>query len=169
MSSKCIFIFRRDLRLCDNTTLIYALKNYDLVLPVFIFDYNQLHESKNNFFIQAQNEAVADLNKYLHKKKSRLCYFSGKPFKIISYLIKNYNPNAVAFNNDYSNNIEVVQLGLENGADHSNCLYSNNLEVVQLGLKYLKEEGGIIIGDEIESTNINILLWLNHFFQKVKF
>ena len=103
MPTKCIFIFRRDLRLCDNTTLIYALKNYDLVLPVFIFDYNQLHESNNSFFIQAQNEAVADLNKYLQKKKSRLCCFYGKPFKIISYLIKNYQPNAIAFNNDYSN------------------------------------------------------------------
>jgi deoxyribodipyrimidine photo-lyase len=100
--TKCIFIFRRDLRLYDNTTLIYVLNKYDLVLPVFIFDYNQLHNSKNNFFIQAQNEAVADLNFYLKKKGSRLCCFYGKPHKVISYLIKNYQPNAVAFNNDYS-------------------------------------------------------------------
>lgn len=100
--TKCIFIFRRDLRLCDNTTLIYVLKKYDLVLPVFIFDYNQLHESTNNFFIEAQNEAVADLNSYLKKKGSRLCCFYGKPHKVVSYLIKNYQPNAIAFNNDYS-------------------------------------------------------------------
>ena len=78
MPTKCIFIFRRDLRLCDNTTLIHVLKNFDLVLPVFIFDYNQLHESNNSFFIQAQNEAVADLNKYLQKKKIKTMLFLWK-------------------------------------------------------------------------------------------
>ena len=43
---KSIFIFRRDLRLFDNTTLIHADKNGNSIIPIFIFDPHQL-EDKN--------------------------------------------------------------------------------------------------------------------------
>ena len=43
-----LFIFTRDLRLEDNNGLIRALKNSTNVLPVFIFDANQITD-KNTY------------------------------------------------------------------------------------------------------------------------
>ena len=99
----CIFIFRRDLRLVDNKTLIKALKTYDKVLPVFIYDSKQI---KNPFasqhFLAAQEEGLDDLHSYLQKKGSKLHRFYGKVLKVVQYLISEYKPSAIAFNKDYS-------------------------------------------------------------------
>jgi len=46
-----ISIFRRDLRLEDNSTLIHALQNSSKVLPLLIFDPFQL-KPKNSYFSQ---------------------------------------------------------------------------------------------------------------------
>jgi deoxyribodipyrimidine photolyase len=43
---KSLFIFRRDLRLEDNTALINALKSLECIIPCFILDPRQV-ESKN--------------------------------------------------------------------------------------------------------------------------
>ena len=45
-----LFIFTRDLRLEDNSGLIEALKNSDKVLPVFIFDANQITDNNSLSF-----------------------------------------------------------------------------------------------------------------------
>lgn len=101
---KCIFIFRRDLRLTDNTGLIEVLKKYKKVLPVFIYDHNQFTSPhKSAVFTEYQEGALADLDSYLRAKGSRLCKFYGTPHKVVAYLIKKYSPDAVAFNVDYSN------------------------------------------------------------------
>jgi len=47
---RAIFIFRRDLRLDDNTALLQALKNSETVIPCFIFDPRQIHEDRNPFY-----------------------------------------------------------------------------------------------------------------------
>ena len=39
-----LFIFTRDLRLIDNTTLNLALKNSKKVIPIFILNPSQLNE-----------------------------------------------------------------------------------------------------------------------------
>ena len=39
---KSLFLFRRDLRLEDNTGLIFALKNSSSVIPAFIFTPEQI-------------------------------------------------------------------------------------------------------------------------------
>lgn len=45
-----LFIFRRDLRLDDNTGLLKALSLAEEVYPVFIFDPRQIHQSRNDYF-----------------------------------------------------------------------------------------------------------------------
>ena len=86
--SKCIFIFRRDLRLTDNIGLISALKKYDKVLPIFIYDHKQIKSAHcSNNFLEIQEEALADLDEYLTAKGSRLCRFYGTPYKVIKYLL----------------------------------------------------------------------------------
>ena len=47
--AKSIFIFRRDLRVNDNTALIRALETSDEVLPIFILDPEQLDAKKNRY------------------------------------------------------------------------------------------------------------------------
>ena len=41
-NKKCLFIFRRDLRLTDNTGLIEAGKRYETIIPCFIVDPRQV-------------------------------------------------------------------------------------------------------------------------------
>jgi deoxyribodipyrimidine photo-lyase len=40
-----LFIFRRDLRLQDNTALIEALRHSEQVIPCFIFDKRQIENN----------------------------------------------------------------------------------------------------------------------------
>ena len=41
-----LFIFRRDLRLVDNKSLNYALKNYKNIIPMFIFTPEQVENNR---------------------------------------------------------------------------------------------------------------------------
>ena len=47
---KSIFIFRRDIRLNDNTALIECFKKSDSLLPIFIFTPEQIDDKKNKYF-----------------------------------------------------------------------------------------------------------------------
>ena len=78
---KSLFIFRRDLRLDDNTGLLAACKNLESVIPCFIFDPTQISDSneyKSNNCIQFMIESLQDLDKQLHKHGGRLYTFYGK-------------------------------------------------------------------------------------------
>ena len=102
--AKSLFVFRRDLRLEDNTGLINALKNSKTVLPCFIFDPRQIlnnkYKSKNA--IEFMIESLIDLDKELHKKKSKLHIFSGIAEKVIEKLIKQEKIEAVYINKDHT-------------------------------------------------------------------
>ncbi len=78
---KALFIFRRDLRIDDNTGLINACKQADKVIPCFIFDPRQIGPSnkyRSNNAIQFMIESLQDLDKELKKKKGKLYLFKGK-------------------------------------------------------------------------------------------
>jgi deoxyribodipyrimidine photo-lyase len=95
-----LFIFTRDLRLEDNTGLIEALKNSDKVLPVFIFDANQITDSnsyKSNNCVQFMIECLDSLNDSLEEKGSRLFYFYSTDYEaIIRKIIKNSDKYEIA-------------------------------------------------------------------------
>lgn len=100
-----IFIFRRDLRLHDNTSLIHALNNSKKVLPIFIFDPRQLSQ-KNKYFSKNAYEfmlqSLKDLNSQLKKHNSKLFVLKGEQEKIISSLLKTKQFSAVYSNLDYT-------------------------------------------------------------------
>jgi len=111
MSSKIkykssIFIFTRDLRLYDNTSLSLALKESQLIIPIFIFNPRQLNDSnkyKSNNCIQFMCESLDELDEMLQKKGSRLYFFYGEPEIIIESLIKKYDQiESVYINMDYT-------------------------------------------------------------------
>ena len=100
-----IFIFRRDLRLIDNKGLDFAIKNFDNIIPIFIFTPEQVTK-KNKFFnenaIQFMCESLIDLDKNLKKHNSKLHFFHGDNIKILSKIIKSIDVDNIIFNMDYT-------------------------------------------------------------------
>jgi len=102
--SKTLFVFRRDLRLEDNTGLLFALENSEKVIPCFIFTPEQI---ENNPYLslralQFMIESLEDLSESLKKKKGHLYLFYGDPATIIDKLIISLSLDAVAINRDYT-------------------------------------------------------------------
>lgn len=99
-----IFIFRRDLRVFDNTALIAALKSCDKVLPIFIFDPVQV-SSKNNYksdnSIQFMIESLEDLDEQLDKS---LHIFHGFVEDVLRNLFNQYKEEDIELfvNMDYT-------------------------------------------------------------------
>jgi deoxyribodipyrimidine photo-lyase len=99
MANAC-FIFRRDLRIFDNTALIEATKKYKKITCVFIMTPEQL---KNNIYksesaIQFMYECLKELN-----QKIVLNFFYGKPTSIISKILKeNPSIHEIYVNQDYT-------------------------------------------------------------------
>ncbi len=99
-----LHIFRRDLRIEDNTALNYALEEVDLVIPTFIFDPRQ---TKNNSYRSdnAYNfmlSALSDLNNKLKKKGGKLHFFQGIAEDVIEQILGQYEVDLVTFNKDYT-------------------------------------------------------------------
>ena len=103
--NKSIFIFRRDLRLEDNTGLIAACKNSLKVIPCFILDERLLDKScekYSNFRLQFLYDCLIDLDENLRQKNSHLYFFKDTPVNIIKKITEQVKINAVFFNTDYT-------------------------------------------------------------------
>lgn len=102
---KTIFIFHRDLRLFDNTTLIEIDKITNVenhIIPVFIVDpYQVENKNKSSNCIQFMLESLVDLKLQLENYGSKLYIYYGKPWKVIEKLIDD-DTGFVAFNKDYT-------------------------------------------------------------------
>jgi deoxyribodipyrimidine photo-lyase len=113
-----IFIFRRDLRVKDNTGLYAFSKDYDIILPIFILDPHQaqLHSTNKHYFsynaLQFMLESLDSLNKQLHKLHSQLYVFTNNPLTALANIIddvqSHYDVKAVAWNHD--SNTRYAQL-----------------------------------------------------------
>jgi len=100
-----IFIFRRDLRLQDNTALNSALSQSKSVIPCFVFDPRQIddvNKYKTNNAIQFMCESLSDLDEELHKRNSKLYLFYGTPEDIIKKLLASKKIDALFINRDYT-------------------------------------------------------------------
>lgn len=102
--SLSLHIFRRDLRLHDNTALIESLKSSQTVIPCFIFDKRQIENNdyKSNNCLQFMAHSLQELDAELKKKNSQLYCFYGIAEEIIVQLIKKLNIQAVYLNRDYT-------------------------------------------------------------------
>ena len=103
--AQSLFIFRRDLRLQDNTGLNNALKQSNTVIPCFIFDPHQIGDVntyKSDNAIQFMRESLAHLDKELDKHHAKLYFFHGKAEDVIKKLITSEKIDAVFTNRDYT-------------------------------------------------------------------
>jgi len=101
-----VFLFQRDLRLNDNTTLLHAMKEGAKIIPVFIFTPEQINPSKNPYFsppaVQFMCESLTDLNQQLAKVGSHLNIFYGEHSDVLTQIYKEHPFQTIYSNEDYS-------------------------------------------------------------------
>lgn len=98
-----LFIFRRDLRLFDNTALIEADKNAKNIIPIFILDPQQIENpNRSSNCIQFMIESLIDLHQQLKKYGRKLSILYGQPWRIIEKILKSSHIGAIYTNYDYS-------------------------------------------------------------------
>lgn len=97
-----LFWHRRDLRIDDNKGLFEALKQNEIVHPIFIFDKSILDKLPNNdqriLFIYQE---IKNLKKSYQNLGSYLYVYYGEPSEIIPKIAQELNCSSVYFNNDY--------------------------------------------------------------------
>lgn len=101
---KALFIFRRDLRLEDNTGLTFALENAREVVLCFIFSPEQIENNpyRSDHCLQFMIESLEDLENEIISKGGKLYLFYDKPENIVAELIKKQHVDAVVVNTDYT-------------------------------------------------------------------
>jgi deoxyribodipyrimidine photo-lyase len=104
-----LFLFRRDLRLDDNTGLLEALELSERVLPAFVFDPRQQPDANDYFSppaFQFLVESLADLDRQLANHGGLLHRFRGLPHEVIDRLAAEHGDalglDAVFLNRDYT-------------------------------------------------------------------
>lgn len=99
-----LHIFRRDLRLQDNTALIEALRTSEQVIPCFIFDKRQIevNDFKGDHSLAFMANSLKELDTDLHGKNSMLYFFYGEAETIVDKLLSEMPIDAVFFNRDYT-------------------------------------------------------------------
>ena len=102
---KSLFLFRRDLRVDDNTGLINASKLSSKVFPGIILDDKIISKSNqkfSNYRMQFFEDCVKDLGEQLKHNKSKLYIFSGNYEEILLKIIRRLGIDAIFLNKDYS-------------------------------------------------------------------
>jgi len=100
-----LFIFRRDLRIVDNTALNLINSKCNRVFTIFIFTPEQV--TKENHFksdnaVQFMIESLKNLSADIRHNGGQLYTFFGENTKIIQQCIKAFNIDFVSFNVDYT-------------------------------------------------------------------
>ena len=102
MAERGIFLFRRDLRLQDNTGLNRALRECDKVAAVFVLDPRQIEE--HPYFsppaLRFMLESLEDLERALGRAGGRLYVAQGDPTIVVPGLIRALKASVVHVNRD---------------------------------------------------------------------
>ncbi|MGZ4953857.1 MAG: cryptochrome/photolyase family protein, partial [Methylobacter sp.] len=102
--STSLFIFRRDLRVQDNSALLEALRLSEQVIPCFIFDPRQIepypYQSKPG--LQFMVESIYDLQQQLQSAGGTLALYRALPEQVVKRLHEQQQIEAVFINRDYT-------------------------------------------------------------------
>jgi deoxyribodipyrimidine photo-lyase len=135
-----LFIFRRDLRIEDNIALANACSKCKNVYTCFIFTPEQVgkqNKYKSNSSVQFMIESLEDLSNEIRTHGGKLCLFYGKNKRVISYLIKKLDINAIFFNKDYT------PYALSRDSEVEELCNKHNIQYVMSEDYYLYEPGTI--------------------------
>ncbi len=102
--SNSLFLFRRDLRLHDNTALLEATRISAQVIPCFIFDPRQIesHPYQSKPGLQFMMQSLLDVQHQLKSAGGRLAIYKGLPDQVIIQLVEQQQIEAVFINRDYT-------------------------------------------------------------------
>ncbi len=102
--TRSLHIFRRDLRLCDNSALNAALSSSKEVVLCFIFNDAQVqeHRYRSTNGLAFMIESLEELDKEVSSKGGKLLFLHGEPGAVISRLISELAIEAVYVNKDYT-------------------------------------------------------------------
>jgi len=124
-SNIAIFIFRRDLRLVDNTTLNLIRSNYKniKILPIFIFNKNQIDKTKNSYY---SANSVQFLFESLDELPEINFYYSDNDLNILKILKDTYKSSlkVIGFNKDYT------PFAIKRDTDIKNWCQSNKIDFI---------------------------------------
>ncbi|QKR01053.1 deoxyribodipyrimidine photo-lyase [Metallosphaera tengchongensis] len=97
---RCGFIFRRDLRLEDNTCLSRALDECEEVIPLFILDPRQVENNpyKSPFALGFMLDTLLELNERLEQMGSKLHVIKG----VAEEVVKDLSLDKIYVNEDYT-------------------------------------------------------------------
>ncbi len=157
MNKKTLFLFRRDLRLDDNTGLIQSLINSETVIPCFIYDINLIKNSKvQNYRWDFLNQSLNDLNDQLELKKSNLQIFIGNPSEIIKKIICDQKIDSVFCNIDFSEYSKKRDEKIFNVCQKHDVSFHGYLDFLLLN------------PNEIKTNELKPYTIYSHFFKKAK-
>ncbi len=102
--AKSLFLFRRDLRVFDNTGLNAALRQSEQVLACFILDPRQIepHPYQSQPGLQFMLDALADLQRQMGVHGGQLHLFYAEPESALQQLHQQHAIEAVFVNRDYT-------------------------------------------------------------------
>ncbi|MGD1997844.1 MAG: deoxyribodipyrimidine photo-lyase, partial [Candidatus Dependentiae bacterium] len=142
--TRALHIFRRDLRLADNTALLHALHNSTEVIPCFILDPRQVSD-KNNYrslhAMQFMFASLRELDEALRRHGSQLYLFYGEAEKVVLDLLQKttLDISLVTWNRDYTPFARTRDESLEKlckkndveASDHSDALLQEPGDVIK--------------------------------------
>lgn len=146
MLKKTLYIFRRDLRLHDNTGLLEALKNSEEVIPCFILDPQQINKNpyRSDNGVQFMLESLDDLDQQLQKKGGRLYRFEGKAPAVVATLIGQEQINAVFVNHDYTPFSIHRDLSIQDECRKKNIIFKDFADaLLNEPYEVLRDNGGV--------------------------
>lgn len=102
--STSLFIFRRDLRIQDNSALNQATNISDHVLPCFIFDPRQIqhHPYQSRPALQFMMQSIIDLQQAFQGIGFELALYDGLPVDVVKQVFQQHRIQAVFVNRDYT-------------------------------------------------------------------
>ena len=139
-----LFIFRRDLRLEDNTGLIFALTHSERVIPAFIFTPEQIEQNpfKSDHCLKFMIECLEDLKNQLKQKGGELFFFKGKPEEVVTQCVSKLCVEALIVNRDYTPYSQKRDKKLEKVCKaHRVCFFSFDDALLHPPEETLKKDG----------------------------
>lgn len=139
-----LFIFRRDLRIIDNTTLNLLHEKCRNIYTIFIYTPEQVDSNKNKYkspeAVQFMIESLEDLSEKIKEKGGELYTFYGDNNKIIKELMQSLNIDIIGFNEDYS------PYAIKRDTEIKELCETNEISIINGHDYYLNVPGNIING-----------------------
>lgn len=142
-----VFIFRRDLRLVDNTGLIKSLQESKNVIPLFIFTPTQVsnkNKYKSSNSIQFMVDSLFDLNLQIREinKKCRLWTTYDDEINALQTLHKKIGIDCVYINEDYTPYAVKRDNSIENFCKKNKIDFSATTDLLILGTQEIYASNG---------------------------